>query len=91
MTTFDDDVPEAGRGQPETRTIESEISLIASSMNHSEIERLSQNLQWKQKLLEITQALDVYLALMDQLPTEARLPKAIHCAVCQFGMIALEV
>lgn len=69
----------------------SEISLIQSAMNYSQIGEFSQNFAWKQKLFEIVKALDVYLSYVEKLPTAARLPKAIYCAVCQFGMIALEV
>ncbi len=73
------------------RTANSEISIIHSTMNSSQINEFSQNFTWKQKLLDITKGLDVYLSSVDKLPKAAQLPKAIYCAVCQFGMIALEV
>lgn len=90
VTTFDEKDTE-GQHWSNTRKTEAEISLIKSKMNHSEVEKLSQNVHWKQKFLNIVQGINVYLSLVGQLPTEARLPRAIYCAVCQFGMIALEV
>ena len=85
VTTFDEN------NQQTQRTAYSEISLIRSTMNSSQVKELSQNLAWKQKLFDITKGLELYLSLMKKLPTAAQLPKAIYCAVCQFGMITLEV
>ena len=85
VTTFDEN------NQQTQRTAYSEISLIRSTMNSSQVKELSRNLAWKQKLFDITKGLELYLSLMKKLPTAAQLPKAIYCAVCQFGMITLEV
>lgn len=85
VTTFDE------HNRQTQRTAKSEISLIQSTINSSQVNELSQNFTWKQRLLDITKGVDVYLSLMDRLPTAAQLPRAIYCAVCQFGMIALEV
>ena len=85
VTTFDEN------DQPTQRTASSEISLIQSTMNSSQVKELSENFTWKRKLFDITKGLELYLSLMNKLPTAALLPKAIYCAVCQFGMITLEV
>ncbi|XP_028391517.1 LOW QUALITY PROTEIN: huntingtin-like [Dendronephthya gigantea] len=86
VTTFDEN------NEQEKRTENSEqINLIKSTINSSQMDEFSQNFAWRQRLLEITKALDVYLAMVDKLPMAAQLPKAIYCAVCQFSMIALEV
>jgi hypothetical protein len=67
------------------------ISFIQSTMNSSQINELSKHFKWKQKLLDVTKGLDVYLSFLEKLPTAAQLPETIYCAVCQFGMVALEV
>ena len=85
VTTFDEN------NENTERTSRNEISIVRSTMNSTEINKLSRNLTWKQKLLDVTKGLDVYLSSMEKLPAAARLPKAIYCAVCQFGMITLEV
>ena len=72
-------------------TAGSTIFLVESTMNSSQINELSKNFKWKEKLLDIAKGLDVYLSFLEKLPTAAQLPEAIYCAVCQFGMIALEV
>ena len=68
-----------------------EISLIKSTMNYSIVEELSCNYDWQKKLFDIVQAIEVYLALVGGLQPEAQMPKAIYCAVSQFGMVALPV
>ena len=66
-------------------------TLLHSRMNVKQVHELSENLPWKRRLIDTTKALEAYFSFVDRLPKAAQLPKAIYCAVCQFGMIVLEV
>ncbi|XP_046850180.1 huntingtin-like isoform X3 [Xenia sp. Carnegie-2017] len=66
-------------------------TLLHSRMNVKQVHELSENLPWKRRLIDTTKALEAYFSFVHTLPKAAQLPKAIYCAVCQFGMIVLEV